>query len=555
MNKQMAFSKKIFKSGPNAFDIKALESILFSSINLANEEEREVFFSPSLENLHDPALMADMTEAVEHINTHIENKNRIIVYGDFDTDGITSTAILADALKTLGGKVSTRIPDRVKHSHGLHHEIIDEIAQTGSKLILTCDCGINDKEVVEYALSKEINVIITDHHLPDPAKKTRAHQVINPLQTHCTYPDKTLSGAGIAFKLIQAMAQKNLPQESQKGFLEKYLELAAIGLIADCVPLKGESRTIVKLGIEKLKSSQWDSLKIILETQEFIDEQSISFNIAPRLNAASRLSTAQHSLDFFLAKQQHVERIDFLNNLNNKRKQRTEDITTEALEKMDNEPPFILVKNDTWETGIVGLVASRLSEKFHKPSFVGTKSTENFWNFSARSPEGISAIEMLRSAGEIFERIGGHSGAAGFSIEEDQIPKLEKALSAYAVKNPLGPKELASDVIITSEVLSLELAHFIEPLKPFGIGNPEPIFEIKNARVLEIQPLGSTNQHHKITFEDSYGVFEVIAFFKPELKEILMPEMEINIFFTIAINAFKGEKKLQLKLVDLNLSI
>lgn len=550
MNRQLSFRKKEFISGPEIKNPEAFLELLFkTSANYGNNDETD-YFSPEIQNLKDPKKLKDLELALKIINRHLEKESRIMIYGDFDTDGITSTVILTQGLRDLGAQVSHRIPNRVKHSHGLNLEIIDEIVASGTQLIITCDCGINDQIPVKYAQEKGLEVIITDHHHPNPKQKTSAQAVLNPLQKDCAYSEKFLSGSALAFKLIQALAAEKLEEKVREDFYRKYLEIAAIGVIGDCVPLQGENRMIAILGIKALKNTQWPGLKEALKSETTIDENTISFNLAPKLNAASRLGDVQHAIDLFMGKKP-IAQHKYLVDLNEQRKFRTQEIAAQALSEIKiSASGLAVIYKAGWEVGILGLVASKITERYGTPSFVGTQKDNGNWGFSVRSTGNFSVIKALRSCEDIFEKMGGHDGAAGFEIQESNLEKLHKRLEAYAQKNPFEPEPVKSLAVLNPNILNLELLKIMQNFKPFGAGNPEPVLEIKKVQITDLKILGKEQNHLKIIVEKDGKSFEVLGFFKADLKPLLASIEKIDLFFTLTLNEFRGVQKLQLKLVD-----
>lgn len=512
-----------------------------------NTSEQRRFFDPLTEDLHSPWLMSGMTDATTRIQTAILNQEKIMVYGDFDTDGITSTAILVHGLKQLGAQVSWRIPDREKDSHGLKDSLIDEITLTGTQLLITCDCGINDQTQVQHAEDLGINVIITDHHEPDPNRfPSTAIAVINPHLNQCQYPEKNLSGAGVAYKLIQALAEKHFTSsQTQNSWLKRYLELATIGMIADCMPLTGEVRTLCQQGLNQLNQTRWPALKQFFTelNLEHIDEDTIGFQIAPRLNAASRLGNVIHAVQLFTSEQDHTSRLNYLNQLNLQRRAKTQTYKAEAENQIIPNQGFQLILGDTWEIGILGLIASHLSDQYQVPVMVGRADNQNRIHFSARAPQGLNLIQGLNQLPpEIFIEKGGHEGAAGFKIKAKNYPALEKALRAlWPTPQTLPPKHQIFAKLDISD-LSADLWQSLEPFAPFGIGHQRPVLQIPNPNHWET--MGSEHQHvrTKITLPSNQTVTIVGFFTTPE-------ELPTDILVTPNYNLWRGQKQLQLQIV------
>ena len=558
---QTSLSGKSWTSAPK---LSSLEE-LFSHI-LPNSDES--FLQPRLKDLHDPLLMAGMDTAVTRIQQAIDEKERIMVYGDFDTDGITSTVILVQALRDLGGIVSYRIPCRVNDSHGLKNHHIDEIASKDVGLIITCDCGINDHQEVSHAKSLGLDVIITDHHDPDPERfPNDATAVLNPLQHNCNYPCKTLSGAGVALKLVQALqeAAKQPSNQAAKskhssvtrslGHLKTYLDIAAIGLIADCVPLTGESRTMAKLGLQQLKQTQWSGLQQLLtftdtDTNE-IDENTVGFTIGPRLNAASRIGDVTRAVELFLGdSSKHLQRIEYLEQLNTQRKQRTEETLTQALKQIDETQSCQLLYHPEWEQGILGLVAGRIYEKIDQPVILARQAGEKI-AASCRAPAGYSMITALRAIEDLLGKYGGHDGAAGFEAPLENKDLITQRLHEYFLGQERAESEIKIQAALSANLINYATADFLQSLAPFGVGNQAPIFSFQQTKIISKQWMGQTENHFKITGIKDDQVFEFLVFFRPEWFSQILEESTVNIAFNLNESWWRGERQLKLKVVDL----
>ncbi len=547
---QTTLSKKEWAKYSEISDQTNLFEYLLKQQNL-EEKEISKFLSPSLDDLHDPMLMSGMTQAVKRIQKAIEENERIMVYGDFDTDGITSTVILTQGLRDLGGNISYRIPCRVKDSHGLKKELIDEIASKEVSLLITCDCGINEYIETQYATEKGIDVIITDHHDPDPERfPETALAVLNPLQYNCNYPCKTLAGAGVAFKLIQALSI------SSPLNLSTFLPIAAIGLVADCVPLTGETRTIAKLGLKQLQNSQWEGLQKLLDFTDTdpneINETTVGFTIGPRLNAASRIGDVTRAVELFLGDPvRHDERIQYLESLNEQRKQKTEETLAHAMTQLDENRSCQILYAPEWEQGILGLIGGRLCEKLDQPIIALRKTETGSLAASCRAPEGCNMIEALRSVDSLLGKYGGHDGAAGFEIQEKNISDLKKELDKHFKSQERIIPPLNITTSISGELVNEEVANFLNTLAPFGIGNPAPIFCFENVQILEKSWMGKSEMHFKIQGMKDHQIFEFLVFFRPEWFADIQPEKSVNIAFNINESYWRGERQIKLKLVDI----
>jgi len=520
-------------------DLEALKAKLLQDRNIEIK-------TPNFADLHDPGQFLGMQQALERIHQAIQNQERIIIYGDFDADGITATVILVEGLKSLGAQVSYRIPDRNTQSHGLKKEIIEEIAAKNVALLITCDCGINDQEQVAYAASKNIDVIITDHHTPDPSKfPEKALTVINPHLEHCSYPEKNLSGSAIAFKLIQALGVKNI---------NKYLEIATIGLIADCMELTGENRILAQLGLQALKQTQWGALKKLFDfTQtdyKSINEQTIGFVIAPRLNAASRLGNVLNATQLFLGPENeqstHLQKLEALNN---QRKQKTEQAFTQSLKQINKADPVQFLFHEDWDLGILGLVAGRQAEKLNQPIIAASLNHKGELHASCRCPRGLSIIQALQASAEDLTSFGGHAGAAGFQCDPTSRERLQQNLKNYFQSQPPAIQKSKTDAWIHPKLLNFQTLDLLHHLAPFGPGNPEPILGLKDVEIVDFKAMGQNKNHLRIWGKSGDDIHEFIAFFAEDLIRETQTGQVKDLHFTLSENYWKGTRKMQLKLI------
>lgn len=556
------FSGKEWKDAQSVENLESLMSILLKNRNLKTHEEINDFLNPQLSKLHDPYLMHSMDKAVERILTAIQNEEKIIVYGDFDADGVTSTVILVDGLRKLGARVSYRIPERNTDGHGLKNHIIDEIATKEVSLIISCDCGINDKKQVDYAVSLGMDVIISDHHEPEEAHyPDQAIAVLNPHNKHCHYPETVLSGAGVVFKIITALAQEQIQDPNElSNFLLPYLEIAAIGLIGDCMPLTGETRIITNFGLQKIKQTSWSGLAKLLERNGIdpgnIDAETVGFYIAPKINAASRLGDVLKASELFLGDpSRNYERLTYLENLNNQRRELTKGHIDQAQSKIEENVTCQFMHDKDWTIGILGLMGSALSEKLNHPIYAGKEKENGMVNFSARAPDGFSIIDGMKSCDPaLFEGFGGHRGAGGFQAKKENLPEIKKQLQEYYDKIEPEKVYVPVEAHVHPKVIDFELTEFLDLLGPFGRGNPNPNFVIKQAKLISKKTIGKENNHLKITVNSEGKSFELIGFFVGEYIEKLKIGDLYDVSFNLSENFWQGKKRLQLKLVDIRVS-
>ncbi len=458
--------------------------------DLKTSEEIRRFLYPSIEDLYPPSLLLDMEKGVERIFKAIEKKEKIVIFGDYDVDGITGTVVLLKLLSSLGGNVDFYIPERIKEGYGIKREHAEKMEEMGAKLVITVDTGIKGFDFVENARIKGIDVIITDHHLPDPSGIPSAFAVLNPLRNDCSYPFKGLAGVGVAFKVVQAILEKI---EKEK-FIPRYLMLVAIGTIADLAEIRGENRIFVKIGLEELKKPLNMGLKSLLEISGLLDRKisvnDISFRVGPRLNASGRLSSASKAVELFLSEDpDKCRRIaEELDALNSERQRIEEEILRESLSCIpeDKIPKILLLFKEGWHRGVIGVVASKLVEKFRRPSILISIDDDMGYG-SGRSIESFHLANALSTVSGLFESWGGHKIASGFVIKKEKIYELKSCLERYA-DQVLTEDDFAKTIKIDSLLSFNEIdRRFLDILDnefpPFGIGNPRPVFKSRSVKV------------------------------------------------------------------------
>jgi single-stranded-DNA-specific exonuclease len=494
----------------------------------------ESFFSPTLADLHDPYLMPDMDKAVARILKAREAKERIVIFGDYDVDGVSSTAILVRFLTEIGCEVSYRLPHRVHDGYGLKSYFFDELATKWVSLVITVDCGTRDIEPIRHAKSLGIDVIVTDHHAVPDIVPAEVIAIVNPKRRDSLYPFPDLAGAGVAFKLLHGILiwiwSKNISE-----VLTRYIDFAALGTVSDCMPIVWENRVITALGLAQMQNSSSSGLRKFLEWREKItegDADIIGFQIGPRINAAGRMDTPLTALRWLLASAENTDSFfSELEHLNETRKSNTETQFQKALENVDTSLPILFYDASDLEHGIIGLVAGKLTEMYGKPSIIiknghdhpltrrkwDEVEVEDFANSntphitsiaSCRSPEWCSMIELLDSARDLFIRYGGHRQAAGFTIEESKIPELKKRLlEKFATLHDVEdlPKRVL-DIECTLDVtrdMTIANLDTIDRFRPFGIGNRKPLFLLENVTIASTRPLGTEGKHLAITLAEN----------------------------------------------------
>lgn len=510
-----------------------------------------------------PGQLSQLSEAVERIVEHIKAGNLIVVYGDYDADGVTASTILLETLATLKAKTRIWLPDRITEGYGLNKTAIDELATAGAKLIVTVDTGIRNKEEVAYARAKGLEVIVTDHHResPDPQDWPDC-LIIDPTMAKEDYPCKFLAGVGVAFKLAQAILERSTLDNVQKQGLERRcLDLVALGTIADCVPLTGENRQLVKQGIKVL--NEWHRVGLcelarVAQVTGEVNEWNISWQLTPRINVAGRLDHANtaYRLLSTLDQAEAAQLAEDLDAKNSERQQTTIDIVKFCLDNLlelqaeDSLLAFVSPRQEPWPEGIIGLVAGRLAEKLAKPVLVITKS-ENGYKGSGRSNvEGFSLIAQLEEVSDDLDRFGGHAGACGFSLKVQQLPNfltnVKKSAAAKLTGLDLRPKILI-DAELPADQIDLSLAEWLEKLAPFGYGNPQPKLVAYRQTIRDINTMGANKQHIKLRL----GSYWALAFGQAEGYQALQPGSQVDLVYSLEINRWQGQAEPQLKIIDL----
>ncbi len=520
-----------------------------------HEEDIPAFLDPSLDNLHSPFEIKGMDEAVDRIKNAIENKEKILIFGDYDVDGITSTTVLYTALKELGANVINYIPNRTE-GYGLNIPALENSFKEGVSLVVTVDCGISAVEEVNFCVENSVDCIVTDHHTP-PELLPKAFTIINPKQKGCDYKFKELAGVGLAFKLVTALYVR-----SGRNDWDKYLDIVALGTVADLVPLLGENRTIVALGLKYMNKNLRLPLAKLGEVAGIkppIDSYHLGFIFGPRLNAAGRLESPKEALDLLLSTDvdMALELAKFLNEQNKERQEIEQKIVEECIsivEKINlNNTKVLVLAKEGWHHGVIGIVASRIVEKFHRPviclSIKGETATG-----SCRSIEGFNMYNALNDCEDLLVKYGGHAMAAGLTIETDTIQEFTNKINNYAVDNDiekyLTPK-ITVDMNLNPKELDLALISDINRLRPFGQMNPAPVFRIEQLRVSQFSLVGQQKNHLKVDFQVDHMWISSIGFKKADLISKIYGKDIVSFVGYLDENTFNGSTKLQLKIVDL----
>ncbi len=536
------------------FNISRLLATVLENRGITKDEEIKIFLEPTRKNFHDPYLMPDMEKAVERIIKAIENKEKVMIYGDYDVDGITSITVLKKFLKDCGLETGYYIPNRLNEGYGLNKEAIDKIKEENYTLIITVDCGISAIEEVEYANSLGMETIVTDHHEPMDTLPN-ALAVVDLKRKDNKYPFKSLAGCGVVFKLTQAIGMKLKMPENE--YL-KYLDIVCLGTISDIVPLVDENRVIAKLGLKLVEVTRNPGLRALVNASGFkkINSNAISFGIAPRINACGRMGYEKEALELFLTENiveaQNIT--EKLNEYNRNRQEIEKNIFDEAismLSKEDANKNTIVLASDKWHHGVIGIVSSKITEMYFKPSILICLEGED-GKGSGRSIPGFDLHEALSVLSDKLERYGGHEMAVGLGIKKNKIEEFKKEFEEYAKSKNVDEivPIIEIDKLVDSKDINCKTVNELELLEPFGEGNRKPVFEYKNLKIDSIRAL-SDGKHLKMTLKDGNTLISAIGFNMGHLtKEYLIGD-KIDVVGNLEINSFNGVDSVQINLKDI----
>jgi single-stranded-DNA-specific exonuclease len=512
------------------------------------------FLYPNLETLHDPHLLLGMDDALARLRRAIQDREKILIYGDYDVDGTTSVVILKTAIELAGGVAEYHVPHRLKDGYGMRPEVVEEAACSGTRLIVSVDTGIRAAQVVARAAELGIDVIITDHHLPE-AELPPALAVLNPNRPGCGYPEKNLCGVGVAFKLVQGLMESlGWPAEKIRSNTESFLKLVAIGTVADVVPLTGENRAIVKHGLAALRSVRNPGLRALLDVAGFgaaiPTATQVAFRIAPRINAAGRMDTANAVIEMFLTRDAARARTlaEQLHALNAERQQAEADTVTACRDIPFDETQAALVYcGEDWHRGVLGIVASRMVERYHRPAFVLSRTAGGLAQGSGRSIPNFHLLDALEAMPELFLKFGGHAHAAGLTMQADRVDEFRRRFHAHAASR-LAPEDFLPQVEIDAildfaEINDRSVAEVFQ-LAPFGCGNPAPVFAALNAEVLA-PPQVWKEKHLKLAIRQNGRNMSLKAWNLAERAAELTPGSRIDAAFAFEEDAYSAAQGFQ----------
>jgi single-stranded-DNA-specific exonuclease len=558
----------IYKAAPSPESIKKLSeeininpflSAVLIQRGIQDFSTAKDFFRPSLDHLHDPFLMTDMQEAVDRLKKAIDSNEKILIYGDYDVDGTTAVALVYSYLREFYSHVEVYIPDRNKEGYGVSQAGVEWAEENGYTLIIALDCGIKASDMVVLADHKGIDFIICDHHLPDE-KIPNAVAVLDPKRKDCHYPYTELSGCGLGFKLIQAFARQHRKEEEVYAFLD----LVAVSIASDIVPITGENRILTYFGLKKLNENPLPGLKALKELSQNKNELDVSgvvFTLGPRINASGRVAHASGAVELLISKSEEealalAEKVNLKNDI---RRQFDMDTTEEALAMIDGSETLrtakstVLFKN-TWHKGVIGIVAARCIEKYYRPTVILTESNDKITG-SARSVSGFDLYEAVLQCGDLLEKFGGHKYAAGLTMNRNNLEafqqRFEEVVAARITSDMLTPS-VEIDVPITFDAITPKLINVLKQMAPFGPENQKPVFEARNVYVLN--SLTNFKDRH-IRFlagqEGSETIFQAVAFDLAEHYEALARGNSFRIAFTVEENQYNGNTTVQLRVKDI----
>ncbi len=539
------------------FHISPLTAIILYNRGIREDEAISRFLSRDLGSTHDPYLLKDMEKAAERIRKARDNKEKVTIYGDYDADGITSIAILYKHLFQMGIDVDYYVPDRIQEGYGVNRDALDKIRGNGSSLIITVDTGITAVEESEYAKEIGLDVIVTDHH---ECKETipNVYAAIDPKRKDCPYPFKSLAGVGVVFKLIQALDEEN----SLPALMDKYADLMCLGTVADISPLVDENRVIVTEGLKRFKNTRNVGLKALIDVSthdKAITTSTIGYIIAPRINASGRLGCASRSVELFLTddEEKAKELAQLLCEENTNRQHTEQQMFKEALEYLETHPEVkedkvIVIPHKEWHHGIVGIVSSKITEKFYKPSILFAIDGDEAKG-SGRSVNGYNLFGALEQCSDLLEKFGGHELAAGLTIKAENIEAFRKKInecSKDSFTEQMMTPTINLDAAIKVPYISIDTVHDINQLQPFGVDNPQPAFAIRNIKIHKISTM-SEGKHLRMTLFKDGKYLDSVGFGMGEYYQFLEEGDFIDVAFALSINDYKGFQNVQLILKDI----
>jgi single-stranded-DNA-specific exonuclease len=546
------------------FGVSEVVAGVLAARGVETVESARALLEPALEQLHDPFLMLGMRAAAERVLRAVDAGERILIYGDYDVDGTTGTVVLRRALSFLGAQTGYHVPHRFTEGYGIRRDVLERAKEEGYSLVISVDCGIRAFEPLEWARANGLDVIITDHHLPDDEEGAPpAYAVLNPNQKACAYPDKHLAGVGVAFKLAHALFRERGREHLVPGFLK----VVAIGTVADVAQLTGENRAIVALGLADLPRATNPGLRALMEVAGCGDGTGmrafdIGFRLGPRINAAGRMDAARAVVELFETKKYEEARAlaEHLDARNRERRDVQQQVTERAVAELEltgqEATAVVVVAGDGWHRGVIGLAASKIAERLQRPAVVISLDEDGVGHGSARSGEGFHMLDALTECADILEAFGGHAHAAGLSVRREHVAELRRRLNQHAARvtheeGGDGRPSLEYDLELSADALNLNLCSELEALEPFGAGWPRPVFVTRGLRVVG-EPRVLKERHLKFGVEAGGRVQDCIWWGGAERATATpRPGARIELAYSVEANCWNGNTRLQLVVEDL----
>ena len=544
------------------FNCSLIIASVMANRNILSKEEAQKFFSPTLESLHDPFLMQDMDKAADRLADCIKNRQNILVFGDYDVDGTTGASTLGLFINSAGGNSEVYVPDRETEGYGLSTQGVDKAEKIGAELIITSDCGITGHDSVDYANSRDIDVIITDHHMPSP-ELPNAYAVLNPKRDDCSYPFKGLCGGGVTLKLAEAVA---IMLEIDPELVYSHLDLITLGTSADLVPILDENRAIVHHGLKSLKKTEKPGLHALLEVSNLLEKEltvgRLIFGVAPRINAAGRLGDANRAVALF-STDNPIEAAEIARDLDEENRNRQDiqqTIVDEALLKVNSECDLqnenaIVLWEEGWHQGVIGIVASRIKEEFHRPTVI-IAMENGVGKGSARSIYNFDLYENFTNCAAHLDGFGGHPMAAGMTISKSNLPLFRETFINLA-NNALSESDLVGTLTIETEMklsdINGRFMEFLDKLAPFGPGNMRPQFVSRKVEIAGKPRLVGNGDHLKFRAKQNSKTFDAIAFNMGKHYSDLLSGKPFDLAFVVEENEWQGRKSIQLNIRDIKL--
>ncbi len=538
---------------------------ILATRGFTSKQSTDDFFTPNLSQLYDPYLLKDMEPAVNRVIQNIENKVPILVFGDYDVDGTTAASVLYLALTKAGATVFTYIPSREIEGYGLSDNGIDYASKMGVDLLITCDCGINANEKIDLAKKRGIDVIVTDHHTPDDDHLPEAYAILNPKQSECSYPFKELCGAGVAFKLACAVTEKS---GSTIQDILPLLELVTLGTAADMVPILDENRVMVAIGLERMQKPSFVGLKWLLKSAGLENKipsvVQLVFGIAPKINAAGRLGDANRSVTLLTTKDNEIAKgnADILSKENDMRKEIQNSVIEDAMRLVNadvdiqNDKAIILYQRG-WHPGVVGIVASKIKEEYHRPAIVISIDNDGIGKGSARSIEGFDLYKALTQTNQFLDGYGGHPMAAGLTVKESNLDEFKHTFLAYA-NDTITNEKLVPTITLDGELklkdITSRFITFLDKLGPYGPGNMRPKFVARGVEVVGNPRIIGRGNHLRFRVRQRQSVFDAIGFNLSHYYEKLIKGFPVDLAFVVEMNEWQGQSYVQLNIRDIKLT-